>query len=504
MLRRSPLTAAAAFLPLPALPRSAEAAPAGDRQVLHVLDRLAFGPTQEDFRHVKAVGIERYIAEQLDPKTLAEPPELAARLAGLETLRLDPIELFTRYGPLRPADGVKPSPDDIKARREAARIIVREAAEARVLRALYSPRQLEQVMIDFWFNHFNVFAQKGLDHLWIGAYEEAAIRPHALGHFGDLLLATARHPAMLFYLDNWENSAPGSKMPNGRDAGVNENYARELMELHTLGVDGGYTQADVIALAEILTGWGLNRPRMPPPDRSGFYFDPSRHQWGKKQFLGREIAPGGAAEGVEALDMLAKSPATARYIAGKLTQYFIADAPPAALVDRLAARFQESDGDISAVLQSVFASREFRGSIATKYKSPYRYVLSAVRAAGVPVINPRPLLGTMARLGQPLYACATPDGYRDSEDAWLSPDATVMRVNFATALAAGRLPLRAAPEAQGPVIEVSASAAEPIDAGPIDSLLGPAIGQRTRAALVASPAEMRAALLLGSPDFMRR
>jgi len=261
MLRRSLLTAAAACASSLALPRSSEAAPAGDRQVLHILDRLAFGPTPADFRYVKAVGIERYIAEQLDPNSLAEPPELAARLAGLETLRLDPIDLFVRYGPARPADGVKPSPDDIKARREAARIIVREAAEARVLRALYSPRQLEQVMVDFWFNHFNVFAQKGLDHLWIGAYEEAAIRPHAFGHFGDLLLATARHPAMLFYLDNWENSAPASKMPNGRAAGPNENYARELLELHTVGVDGGYNQDDVIALARILTGWGLLRPR---------------------------------------------------------------------------------------------------------------------------------------------------------------------------------------------------------------------------------------------------
>src|SRR6266566_7053687 len=446
MLRRSLLTTAAVFFSLPALPRLANAAqPPADRQILHVLDRIAFGPTREDFARVKRIGVEGYIAEQLDPTAIPEPPELAARLAGLETLRLDPIELFVRYGPPRPADGAKPSPNDVKARREAARVIVREAAEARVLRALYSPRQLEQVMVDFWFNHFNVFAQKGLDHLWIGAYEEAAIRPHALGRFADLLRATARHPAMLFYLDNWENSAPGSKMPNGREAGINENYARELMELHTLGVDGGYTQDDLITLAEILTGWGLNRPRMPPADRTGFYFDPSRHQWGGKRFLGRDIAPSGVGEGVEALDILARSPATARRIAGKLAQHFIADAPPPTLVERLAARFRESDGDISAVLQTLVASREFRGSIATKYKSPYRYVLSAVRAAGVPVNNPRPLLGTMARLGQPLYHCATPDGYRDSEDAWLSPDATVMRVDFATALASGRLPLRAAP-----------------------------------------------------------
>jgi len=505
MLRRSLLTTAAAFLSLPARPLLSEAAePPGDRQILHVLDRLAFGPRREDLAHVRSVGIERYIAEQLDPKILPEPPELAARLAELETLRLDPIELFVRYGPRLPGGGMKPSPDEAKARREAARIIVREAALARVLRALYSPRQLEQVMVDFWFNHFNVFALKGLDHLWIGAYEAAAIRPHALGRFGDLVLATARHPAMLFYLDNWENSAPGSKMPNGREAGLNENYARELMELHTLGVDGGYTQADVIALAEILSGWGLARPRMPPPDRSGFYFDPSRHQWGKKQFLGREIVPGGVAEGVEALDMLAKSPTTAHHLAGKLAQYFVADAPPAALVERLGARFHESDGDISAVLQTLFASREFHDSTAAKYKSPYRYVLSAVRAAGVPVSNPRPLLGTMARLGQPLYFCATPDGYKDSEDAWLSPDATVMRVSFATALASGRLPLQAKPEPEGPVIAAAAATSEPVDAAPLDSLLDPAIGQRTRAALAAAPAELRAALILGSPDFMRR
>ena len=170
MLRRSLLSTAAACLALPALPRLSDAAaPAGDRQVLHVLDRLAFGPSQADFRHATSVGIERYIAEQLDPEAIAEPPELAGRLAAFETLSLDPIQLFVRYGPPRPGDGVKPSPDEIKARRDAARIIVREAAEARVLRALYSRRQLEQVMVDFWFNHFNVFALKGLDHLWIAA-----------------------------------------------------------------------------------------------------------------------------------------------------------------------------------------------------------------------------------------------------------------------------------------------------------------------------------------------
>jgi uncharacterized protein (DUF1800 family) len=359
-------------------------------------------------------------------------------------------------------------------------------------------------MVDFWFNHFNVFAQKGLDHLWIGAYQETAIRPHALGRFRDLLRATARHPAMLFYLDNWENSAPGSTMPNGRAAGLNENYARELMELHTLGVDGGYTQEDVTALARILTGWGLARPRMPPPDRSGFYFDAARHDTAAKRFLGRDIAATGEAEGEEALDMLAKSPATARHIAQKLAGYFVADTPPGGLAETLAARFLETDGDLRAVLTTLFASREFRDRMGAKYKSPYRYVLSAVRAAGVPVDNPRPLLAAMARQGQPLFGCATPDGYRDSEDAWLSPDATVSRVGFATALAAGRLPLWAPPEAEKPAIGAAAAGGEPVAGAALESLLAPVLGTRTRGALAASPPDLRAALVLGSPDFMRR
>ncbi len=519
MLRRSLLSAAAAFLATPALPRLAKAAdrdgaPDGDRQILHVLDRLAFGATAEDFRHAKAIGIERYIAEQFAPEALAEPPALTEILAGFETLRLDPIELFVRYGPLRPIRGVKASPEEQKARRVASRIIVQEAAAARVLRALHSPRQLEQVMVDFWFNHFNVFAQKGLDHLWIGAYEEVAIRPHALGRFGDLLLATARHPAMLFYLDNWENSAPGSRMPNGRTVGLNENYARELMELHTLGVDGGYTQADVIALARILTGWGLARPRMMPPDRSGFYFDPTRHDDGVKHFLGRDIAANGEAEGVEALDTLAKSPATARHIGFELAQYFVADTPPPALVERLVSRFRDSGGDIRAVLKTLFASREFRDSIGVKYKTPYQFVLSAVRASGRPVRNPRPLLGTMARSGMPLYGCPTPDGYKNTEDAWLSPEATTLRVSFATALASGGLPLDQVPSvtpvaAMGPgmggvIAPDPATRGTPVDAAALETLLGPALSPRDRGAIDDAEPKLRAAMLLGGPDFMRR
>jgi len=475
---------------LAALFSKAEAAErASDRQILHVLDRLAFGPTAADVRHIKAIGIDRYIAEQLEPESIPEPSGLTERLSGLETLKLDPVQLFAEYGPLRATDGATPTPEDQKARRQRSRLILEQAQAARVWRALYSPRQLQEVMVDFWYNHFNVFAGKGLDRLWIGAYEEA-IRRHVLGKFRDLLGATAHHPAMLVYLDNVQNAAPGSKGLNGREAGINENYARELIELHTLGADGGYTQDDVVALSRILTGWSLVRPNALPEKGSGFRFYPARHDNGGKHFLGHDIAGNGEAEGEAALDLLAKSPATARHLAAKLAQYFVADQPPSALVDRLAARFIETDGDIKSVLQALFASREFRESSAAKYKSPYRFVLSAARAAGVTGDNPKPLLGAMARLGQPLYRCATPDGYRDSEAAWLSPDASLLRVNFATALAGGKLPI--------------AEGAEPVGAASLLATLGSGLSGKTRAAVAKAPAELQAALMLGSPDFMRR
>jgi uncharacterized protein (DUF1800 family) len=507
MLRRS-FFASAAFASI-ALPRfacaAAEAGPS--RRTLHVLNRLAFGPSAADLRRIETIGVDRYIAEQLQPQVLAEPPDLAARLGGLATLPLDPVELWREYGPLLPQDGVKPDPDAQKARRQRARLILEEASAARIWRALYSPRQLHEVMVDFWYNHFNVFAEKGLDHLWVGAYERDAIRPFALGRFRDLLGATAHHPAMLFYLDNVQNSAPGTLGPKGQELGINENYARELMELHTLGVDGGYSQADVIALARILTGWSLMRPRFLPERGSGFAFYPRRHDNGTKHFLGRDIGPDGQAEGEEALDTLAKSPATAHHIAAQLAQYFVADTPPPSIVGKLAQRFQATGGDIRAVLAALFASSEFAASTGAKYKSPYRYVLSAARAAGATVNNPRPLLGTMFRLGQPLYHCQTPDGWKDTEGAWLSPDATMLRISFATALAAGRLPLGAAPPAQSdspPLVMASAHQEAEVDARALEGLLGPTLGGKTQAAVTAAPTELRAALLLGSPDFMRR
>jgi hypothetical protein len=502
------------------VPGAALADPASDKDIIHILNRMAFGPTQADVDHVKQIGIERYIDEQLHPEMIPEPSALTERLAGLDTLKLDPAQLFVQYGPILPVinGGIKPTPEEQKARRQRAQIIVQQAQDARVWRALYSPRQLQEVMVDFWFNHFNIFAGKGLDHLWVGRYDEDVIRPYALGHFRDLLLATARSPAMLVYLDNELNTAPGSPGARGNLTGINENYAREIMELHTLGVDGGYTQTDVIALAHVLTGWGLERRNMRFGDGPAAGFDPMRHDFTEKTFLGRTIQPGGETEGVTALDMLASSPATARHIAFELAQYFVADNPPQGLVDRLAQRFQATNGDIAAVLKTLLTSREFRDSAGQKYKTPYQYVLSAARAAGVEVNNPRPLLGTVARLGEPLYYCQTPDGYKNTEEAWLSPDATTLRIGFATALGRGGLPLRNAPpevpaaaNMTMPAPQLVADSAgptppkpEPLAIAPLETLLGPILSDNTRATAAAAPAGLQAALILGSPDFMRR
>jgi uncharacterized protein (DUF1800 family) len=474
---------------LPAmLAAGGEAVP--DRRIMHALNRLAFGPTLEDFRHVKTVGIERYIAEQLDPDAIPEPTELRARLAPLDTLRLSPVQLRQMYGPLRSLRGFKPNPELEKAQRERVRLILQDASEARILRAILSPRQLYEVMVDFWFNHFNVFSGKGLDDVWIGNYEERAIRPFALGRFRDLLFAATKHPAMLVYLDNTLSTAPGSRGARGNQRGLNENFAREVMELHTLGVDGGYTQEDVITLARVFTGWGIN-----PPDARVFpeyaaVFEGSRHDYSAKVFLGHQLQSRGKAEGEEALDILARSPATAHHISFELAQYFVADEPSSGLVAQLAERFLQSGGDIREVLKTLFASDEFWDSYGRKYRTPYQFVISAVRAAGVPVGDVRPLLAAMDQLGMPLYGCLTPDGYRNTEDAWLSPDATTRRIGFATALAKGALLITSIPH--------------PVDAGHLEAIFAGTMSDSTRDAISQSPKELHAAMILGSPDFMRR
>ncbi len=498
-----------------------------DERPLHTLNRLAYGPRPGDLETVKRIGFTRWIDGQLHPEALPLPSQLTQQLDSLETLRMNPIELFEQYAPRMQARGerdsgspAKPDPATIKAARRRARVIVEQAMEARLYRAIWSPTQLEEVMTAFWFNHFNVFAQKGACFLWIGAYEQEAIRPHAFGRFRDLLGATAKHPAMLFYLDNWQNAAPGAAGPRGKESGINENYARELMELHTLGVNGGYHQSDVIALAHILTGWGIARRERPLWRRTapgavrtseGFFFAPTRHDYSEQVLLENQIPAGGIEMGERALDLLARHPATARHLSYQLAQYFVADEPPPELVERLAGRYLASDGNIRDVLAMLFASPEFwdRRYYARKFKTPYEFVISAVRATGIPVRNIRPLVNTMAGLGMPLYGCQTPDGYKNTQDAWLSPNAMMARLSFATALGSGRLPLtRPASDFAddaGPKMALPPEVADqPPDASALATTLGNPFSARTAAAFEVAPERLRVPLMLGSPEFMMR
>jgi uncharacterized protein (DUF1800 family) len=491
--RKGILAGVSLLLWLMALPA---AAADSDPQVLHVLNRLAFGPSVEDFNYVKMIGVERYITEQLDPATITEPIELRFRLAQLATFGLTAVELRQLYGPQRLIGGQKLTLDDIRAQQQRATLVFREAEAARVLRAVLSRRQLEQVMVNFWFNHFNIFAGEGLERIWVGNYEDQAIRPYALGRFRDLLFAVAKHPAMLVYLDNTQSTAA----PGGRDR-LNENFAREVMELHTLGVDGGYTQDDVEALARAFTGWRVNSPGATEFPEVAAVFEGARHDYAAKVFLGRRLLARGKGEGEEALDILASVPATAHHIAFELAQYFIADAPPTGIVDRLAARFLATGGDIRLVLETLFDSPEFWTSSGQKYKTPYEFVISAVRATGFLLNNVGPLLGWVDRLGMPLFGCLTPDGYKNTADAWLSPDATLRRIDFATTFAHGGVPIATDPDSG----RIAASASRSvIDWKQLRAIVGPSLTARTRAVIASAAAGDRAALILGSPDFMRR
>jgi uncharacterized protein (DUF1800 family) len=465
-----------------ALLQPAHAAPVtAEQQAAHVLNRLGFGPRPGDIEHVAATGVLLYIATQLDPAALPLPAALQARLDGITTVNRPAGAVLADY-----VAANKQARDETEAakaqRRAVSERIGRETAEVRVLRAVESPRQLEEARVDFWFNHFNVFAGKGNDQALVASYERDAIRPYAMGKFRDLLGATAKHPAMLYYLDNAQSSAAVVKA-NGKPAGLNENYARELMELHTLGADAGYSQKDVTELARMLTGWTFDQRRL-MQDNETFRFDARHHDTGAKTWLGRTVAPDGQREGEQALDVLASHPATARHVSYQLAQYFVQDAPPPALVARMARSWQDSGGDIPTVLRTLFYSPEFMAPAAmqAKFKTPYRYVLSAARAAGTPVLDVKPLLGAMRQLGMPLYGCQTPDGYKNTEAAWLNPDALSRRIAFATTLAGGRQPLAVTR---------------------LDATLGSIISPRTRAIVAQHAAPLRASMLLGSPDFMQ-
>ena len=377
-------------------------------------------------------------------------------------MALSPQELLSMraalQGPqfLRLTEGM---PADQKERLQAlagsGRMIAVEAMETRLERDIYSERQLEAVMTDFWLNHFNVYARKNQQEpYYLPAYERETVRPHALGKFEDLLVATAESPAMLVYLDNFRSVGPDSmqaqrldqakkRFPNAplvkqASAGLNENYGRELMELHTLGVNGGYTQADVTNVAKVFTGWGLDRPQ----DGASFKFDERRHEPGDKMVLGQTIHEAGEKEGLQVLHLLATSPATAHFISEKLAVRFVSDTPSPALVDRMSASFLASGGDIKTVLRTMFNAPEFwsTATFRAKVKTPEEFLISAVRASGADVISSAPLVQALDRLGMPLYGMQTPNGYSWLQDGWVSTGALVSRMNFALVLSGDRLP----------------------------------------------------------------
>ncbi|HEV7674934.1 MAG TPA: DUF1800 domain-containing protein [Candidatus Angelobacter sp.] len=374
--------------------------------------------------------------------------------------RLDLAKTYKGPRAMQLVDDMKPEQRETVEAMIQPQAVLGELAEAKLLRAIYSNRQLDEVMTDFWFNHFNVFIGKGPDRYMINAYEREVIRPHALGKFKDILAATAKSPAMLFYLDNWQSVGPDSELAlygpqrrvgrrgrfarprpqqgKNRPSGLNENYAREIMELHTLGVDGGYTQKDVTELAKVLTGWTIQQPQM----GGGFKFNERAHEPGPKYILGRKIGEHGEKEGEEMLDILAHHPSTAKFISRKLAMRFVSDNPPQALVDRMAETFVKKDGDIREVLRTMFRSPEFWAADAyrAKMKTPFEFVASAARASGADIQNAMPLVGTLNRMGMPLYAMQPPTGYSMKAEAWVNSSALLNRMNFALQLASGKLP----------------------------------------------------------------
>ena len=484
--RRTAALALSLAMALPAAAlasRKAPPAPADDALIVHALNRLGYGPRPGDVDRVRAMGLDKWIDDQLHPDRIPDPA-VGARLAPLRTIRLSTGDLIARYE-VPPAArreiqarrselGDNASEEQMReARRDFMRKyrgqmdgtpqdVVQDLQSAKIIRAVYGERQLDEVMADFWMNHFNVFAGKGPVKFMIGEYERDVVRPHAWGRFEDLLRATAESPAMLFYLDNWLSADPnaqpmgfrprargrffaprpapgqGQGQAAARKRGLNENYAREIMELHTLGVDGGYTQKDVTEVARCFTGWTMRNPRQGEPR---FFFNDRIHDHADKVVLGHRIKGGGKNEGDEVIHLLATHPSTARFVSYKLARRFVADEPPPALVDRAAETFRRTDGDIRAVVRTIVTSPEFDSPAAraAKVKTPFEFVVSAVRASGAEVDDARGLAGRLAAMGMPLYQQQPPTGYKDTADAWVSTSGLLARLNLALDLAAGKV-----------------------------------------------------------------
>jgi uncharacterized protein (DUF1800 family) len=491
-------------------------------RILHVLNRLGYGPRPADVARVRQMGVAAYLDQQLHPEGLANGA-LGGALAGYPVLTASMAQLVNDYPQPTAALRQRVAQGDL-TRRELRQlmppgrrppVITQQMQAAAVTRAIVSEAQLEEALAAFWFNHFNVSSQKGAVRWMVPAYEREAIRPHVLGRFRDLVLATARHPAMLFYLDNWMSK---------REA-LNENYARELMELHTLGVDGGYTQQDVTEVARAFTGWTIDRPRQ----GGSFLFRAALHDPGSKRVLGETIpAGGGERDGTRVIDLLVRHASTARFIATKLARHFVSDDPPPTLVERLAAAFRASDGDIRAVMTTLVTSPEFwsREAYRAKIKTPFEVVVSATRALDGRLDPSRGgaalLAREVAQLGQPLYEAQPPTGYPDRAESWVNTGALLGRMNFALGLAHNRI--------RGSAVDLDAVLGTVDRAAPVEVLdrmlsvvLHGAATPQTRAVLTAQLAspeitrttgddhvasdtdvEKLAALVLGSPEFQRR
>ncbi len=584
------------------------------QKVLHLLDRLTFGPRPGEIEQVMKMGWEKYLDQQLSPEKIADEV-VAQKLQPLATITMSSEEIARVYEPppqvlqqLRDKfekqnNSAAASGEEMKAdekqtlpggdnltdpakRREYIKALadmgykprqtpVIELQQAKILRAVYSERQLQEVLTDFWFNHFNVFAQKGADRILLTSYERDAIRPNVFGKFEDLLLATAKSPAMLFYLDNWLSTSANAKMPDlnqlrrmrqnrnpnaplgqgrfgglgtgnikremrrtenqqqremkaeqrqsekmaqpqqkpqgKRSRGLNENYAREIMELHTLGVEGGYTQKDVQEVARCFTGWTLRQPR----NGGGFYFAPFMHDDGEKTVLGQKIPAGGGQKDAEiVIKMLAKHPSTARFLSTKLARKFVSDNPPQSLIDRLSQTYLKSDGDLRAVYQSLFTSPEFWSaeSYRAKIKTPFEMTVSAARALGADT-NGAPIFHRwIQQMGEGLFLAQPPTGYKDEAEVWVNTGALLERMNFALALSSNRIfgtRINFAPE-------LKAAKPNEVAAYFVKNILHGNISASTRATLDKMLSDPQiagnngtdvakiAGLILGSPEFQRQ
>ena len=466
--------------------------PEAPATVWHLLNRAAFGPAPGDMATVAAMGARTYIQAQLDPQSIPEDADLARRLKRLRTTRLDAIQAYRHTGGLP----LRPFAQNIGFVRLflLAQQMVKEAQHARLMRAVESKRQLLEVVVDFWINHFNISVSKDLTMIWANSYEQEAIRPHAMGRFRDLLGATAKHPAMLYYLDNWLNTAPDSPGAQGDFTGYNENYARELMELHTLGVDGGYTQQDVQELTRILTGWGVNTLALVTRVGDLFQFDETRHDFGAKTLLGVTFPEGrGAEEAEQALDILASHPATAHHIATQLAQYFVADQPPQDLVAALGQVFLETDGDIRAVLAALFDHAAFWESRAPRFPTPYQWLVGLCRALGWRIDNPNQLLWILEAQGMDLYDAPQPNGYPLERGFWFKPDALLARLDVVSWFASSPNPMS------------HLQSQPPIKAAQLFGECQSILSDQTRSIYAAQSDEaLQLCALLGGPEWMMK